>query len=150
MYKVFLFLLIFPGLLFSQVVFEPVYSSIYNFLNRLSVKGVIVFNDELRPVSRKLIAEKLLEAECSLEDLTLTEREELLYYKKDFHPEIMIIRNSEEQETIFFKDDSDFGFRSFFYRDKNFSISAEPILGFSYRRQFQDNFRQRFNGFMFS
>ena len=150
MYKNSLFLLIFPGLLFSQVVFEPASSPVYNYLNRLSVKNIIVFNDELRPVSRKLIAEKLLEAECSIEELTATEREELLYYKKDFYPEILIIRGSEKQETIFFKNDDESGFRSFFYRDKNFSISADPVLGFSYRRQFQDNFRQRFNGFMFS
>jgi hypothetical protein len=150
MYKSLLFLLLFPGLFFPQVVFEPAFSSVYNFLSRLSIKGVIVYNDELRPISRKLIAEKLLETEYNIEELTSTEREELMYYKKDFYPEVLIIRSSEEQRTIFFKDDDESGFRSFFYRDKNFSISADPVLGFSYRRQYSDNLRHRFNGFMFS
>ncbi|OGU74400.1 MAG: hypothetical protein A2V93_00310 [Ignavibacteria bacterium RBG_16_34_14] len=150
MYKYFLFLLIFTGILFPQVVFEPAYSSVYNFLNRLSIKGIIVFNDELRPVSRKLIAEKLLEAESFIDELTVTEGEELIYYKKDFYPEILIILSSDEQETVFFKDDKDAGFRTFFFRDKNFSISADPVLGFIYRRQYNDNYRERYNGFMFS
>lgn len=150
MYKASLFFFLFAELLFSQAVFEPPYSSVYNFLSRLSIKGVIIFNDELRPVSRKIIAEKLLEAECNIDELTSTDREELMYYKKDFYPEILIIRNSEEQRTIFFKDDDESGFRPFLYRDKNFSISADPILGFSYRRQYGGNHRYRFNGFTFS
>ncbi|HSP88787.1 MAG TPA: capsule assembly Wzi family protein [Ignavibacteriaceae bacterium] len=150
MRKIFLLFLFLPGFLFSQIIFEPSYSSVYNFLNRLSVKGVFIFNDELRPVSRIRIAEKLIEAECNLEELTSTEREELMYYKRDFNPEILIIRNSDQQKTIFFNDDSETGFRPFLYRDKNFSITADPILGFTYRRQYGDNFNHRFNGFTFS
>lgn len=144
------FLLFFPGLLFSQVVFETVSSSVYDYLNRLSVKGIIIFNDELRPLSRKLIAEKLLEAECSIEELSALEREELHYYKKDFNPEILIIRNSEKSQTVFFENDLIAGFRPFLYRDKDFSISADPVLGFTYRRQYEDNFNHRFNGLRFS
>ena len=150
MYRAFLLLLIIPGILLSQVVFVPGYSTVYNFLNRLSVKGIIIFNDEIRPVSRVLAAEKLIEAENKIEMLTSTEKEELLYYKKEFFPEIMIINNSDSKETIFFRDDPDLGFRPFFYRDKNFSISADPVLGFSYRRQYNDNLKLRFNGLNFS
>ena len=149
MYKIFLLFLFFTGLLFSQVVFEPSYSSVYNFLNRLSIKDIIIFNDELQPLSRKYIAEKLIEAECSLEELTSIEREELLYYKKDFEPEILIIRNSEKKKTIIFNDDANAGFRPFFYRDENFTFTVDPVLGFSYRRQYNDNYTLRFNGLKF-
>ncbi len=48
---------------FSQVVYEPLHRDVYNFLARLSQKGVIEFHDEIRPLARKYIAEKLIEAE---------------------------------------------------------------------------------------
>ena len=47
--------------LFSQVVYEPIHSSVYNFLDRMAQKGLIEFHDEIRPVSREYIAEKLME-----------------------------------------------------------------------------------------
>ncbi len=150
MIKKILLLFLVPGIIIAQVVYEPAASSVYNFLNRLSVKGIIIFNDELRPLSRKLIAEKLLEAECNMVELTSTEKDELIYYKKDFYPEISIIRNSEKKQTIVFNNDDDAGFRPFFYRDKNFSMFADPVLGFSYKRQYDDNFKLRFNGLRFS
>jgi hypothetical protein len=122
MYKSVLLILVIQGILFSQDIFEPSYSSVYNFLNRLSVKGAIVFNDELRPLSRRYIAEKLLEAESKSEKLTVTESEELVYYKKDFYPEILVIQGSDKRTTLIFKNDEEAGFRPFFYRDKNFPL----------------------------
>ena len=55
---------------FAQVVYEPLNRDIYPFLSRLSQKSIIVFNDQIRPVSRKYIAEKLLEASQNLDKLT--------------------------------------------------------------------------------
>ena len=48
---------------YSQVVYEPLYKDVYDFLSRLSAKGVIEYNDEMRPLPRKYLAEKLIEAE---------------------------------------------------------------------------------------
>ena len=36
----------------GQIVFEESSSPVYDLLNRLSVKGIIEFNDELKPLSR--------------------------------------------------------------------------------------------------
>ena len=46
---------------FSQTVYEPINSSVYDFLDRMAQKGLIEFHDEIRPVSREYIAEKLME-----------------------------------------------------------------------------------------
>ncbi|RPI67061.1 MAG: hypothetical protein EHM47_15410, partial [Ignavibacteriales bacterium] len=149
MFKIILPFFFFTEILLCQVVFEPANSSVYNFLSRLSLKNIIIFNDELLPLSRMVIAEKLVEAECNLEELTGLEREELLYYKKDFEPEILILRNSDKKKTVIFRDDADAGFRPFLYRDKHFTFSADPVLGFSYSRQYGDNLKLRLNGLAF-
>lgn len=144
----FSFLVFASGIAFSQIVFEPVPSPVYEFLNRLSVKGIIDYNNELLPVSRKLIAEKLIEAESKSADLSSLEMKELAYYKQEFFPEIEIINPGFIESTIIFNDDSDAGFRPFLYIDKNFTISADPILGF--KRDVNNNLNHRWNGLKFS
>jgi len=72
----------------SQVVYEPLYNDVYSFLLRMSTKGVIGYNDEFRPLPRKYIAEKLLEAEKQKNHLTEVELSDLEFYKKDYYNEI--------------------------------------------------------------
>ena len=67
--KIFLFLIL-SSLAFAQVVYEPLHRDVYSFLSRLSQKSVIVFDDQIRPVSRKYIAQKLLEASEKSSQLT--------------------------------------------------------------------------------
>jgi len=77
---------------FSQTVYEPIsHDDIYKFLDRMAQKGIITFNDNIRPVSRKYIAEKLEElkraegrGQRAEKSLTLLEREELEFYLRDF------------------------------------------------------------------
>lgn len=83
----FLFLLSIP-MLHAQVVFEPLYNDVYKFLNRVSQKGIIQLDDNLKPLSRVYISGKLLEVENSKSKLTPLEKEELEFYKKDFSTEI--------------------------------------------------------------
>ncbi len=56
--KIFL-VLVLSSSTFSQVVYEPLYKDTYQFLSKLSQKSIIVFDDQVRPVSRKYIAQKL-------------------------------------------------------------------------------------------
>ena len=58
--KIFL-LLALSSFAFAQVVYEPLHRDVYKFLSRLSQKSVIVFDDQVRPLSRKYIAQKLIE-----------------------------------------------------------------------------------------
>lgn len=115
----------------SQVVFEPLYNDVYSFLLRLSTKGVIGYNDEFRPLPRKYIAEKLLEAEKQKNHLTEVELSDLEFYKKDYYNEIGFINKSEQDEHIdFFSNDPAGRWRLFSYGDKNFKMNLSPILGY--------------------
>ena len=105
----------------AQVVFEPSASSVYDLLNRLSVKGLIEFNDELRPLSRIELAGKLIEASANKEKLTALELEEVGYYKKEFAPELAMKGIAElSDDHQFFKFDDITGFRFFLFRNDDF------------------------------
>ena len=68
----------------AQVVYEPLYEDVYNFLRRVSQKGIIEFDDLIRPLSRTYIEEKLLETDSLSSQLTSLEKEELNIFLKDF------------------------------------------------------------------
>src|SRR5574338_139638 len=128
--KIFLFL-VFSSLTFSQVVYEPLYRDVYSFLSRLSQKSIIVFDDQIRPVSRKYIAQKLLEASENSSELTALEKQELEFFNKDVTFEFDLIKKVEtdsSQLKIFGYDDGG-RLRLFSYRDNRFSINVSPILG---------------------
>lgn len=117
--------------LLAQVVYEPLYKDVYDFLRRLSTKGVIEYNDEFRPLSRKYLAEKLLEAEKHPELLTEVQMADLKFYKQDYYHEIWFIEkeNNENNLDIFSSDPAD-RWRVFSYGDENFKMNLSPILGY--------------------
>jgi len=81
--------IVFPiSITFSQVVSEPLNSNVYTFLSVLSQKGVIEYNDLVKPLSRKYISQKLVEAENHSSKLTKLQKEELGFYLKEFGFEI--------------------------------------------------------------
>lgn len=128
--KVFFFLA-FYSLSFSQVVYEPLGSDVYSFLNRLSQKGIIELDDQIRPLSRKYIAGKLLSVKQLSEKLTSLETEELNFYLTDFGRELDLLNNVKvEKEKISSINKDQFGrYRLFSYRDNIFTINLSPILG---------------------
>lgn len=117
--------------LFAQVVYEPLYKDVYDFLRRLSTKGVIEYNDEFRPLSRKYLAEKLLEAEKHPELLTELQMTDLKFYKQDYYHEIWFIEKENNEKHIdFFRGDPADRWRVFSYGDNNFKMNLSPILGY--------------------
>ncbi len=117
--------------MFSQVVYEPLYKDVYGFLRRLSTKGVIEYNDEFRPLTRKYLAEKLLEAEKNQERLTSVDKDDLEFYKKDFYNEFWFINNEKNKKNLdFFSEDPAGRWRVFSYGDENFKFNLSPILGY--------------------
>jgi len=128
--RIFLFLAL-SYIAFAQVVYEPLHRDVYSFLSRLSLKSIIVFDDQVRPVSRKYIAQKLIEASEKSDQLTSLEKEELEFYSKDFKFEFDMINDvkiDSSQITIVSYDEGD-RLRLFGYRDNLFSINLSPILG---------------------
>lgn len=133
---------------FGQAVFEPASSTVYDLLNRLSVKGIIVFNDELKPLTRVKLFNKLLEAEAYVDQLTLLEKEEIQYFKKDFALEFAINARDTTMAAKFFEFDSD-EFRFYSYISENFKLNIDPILGMSVRRRCNEVQTHRWNGLQF-
>ncbi len=128
--KIFLFLAV-STFAFAQVVYEPLHRDVYKFLSRLSQKSIIVFDDQIRPVSRKYIAQKLIEASEKSYELTSLEKEELEFYSKDFKFEFDMINNfkiDSSQITIVGYDEGN-RLRLFGYRNNFFSLNLSPILG---------------------
>ena len=113
----------------AQVVNEPINSSVYNYLNKISNKGIIDFDDLIIPVSRKYIAGKLLEIKNNLNNLTGLEKAELKFYLKDYYFEINPNQKRKE-EFQFFKKDAGDRFRFFSYSSNRFRLNLDPIIGF--------------------
>ena len=131
--KIFLFMAL-SYTVIAQVVYEPLYSDIYAFLSILSQKSIIELNDQVRPLSRKYIAEKLIEASKKSDQLTSLEKEELSFYSKDFSREFDFINKVKLDSscvTLVGYDAGDrlrlFGFTSDF-----FTLNIDPILGAQY------------------
>lgn len=131
MFKALALFFILSSVALTQVVYEPLHRDVYSFLSRLSQKSIIIFDDQIRPVSRKYITQKLLEASEKLTQLTSLEKEELEFYKQDFKREFDLINNIQTDSTRFTfisKDDGD-RLRIFRFKNNLFTINVSPILG---------------------
>ena len=125
----------------AQIVYEPLDSDVYSFLDRLSIKGIIEFDDLVKPLSRKYIAEKITEAEKKIQMLNSLEKKELEFYKKDYFQEIDGFgkKNIDKKYLTVFGKDSVGRFRVFSYTDKTFKFNVIPEIG--YEMSFPDDNR---------
>lgn len=151
------FIFLFSAATFSQTVFEPIQSSVYNFLDIMAQKGIIVFNDIAKPVTRKYIAEKLQQLK-SLETenpdsantiLTPLEINELNFYLKDYGIELSFIENSKskiQNSTTLVNWDQFDRWRMFSYNDSLFTLSASPILGYQAGKRDGAKYSHSWNG----
>jgi len=160
--KIFILFLIFTfyfslfSLLFSQVVYEPIHNDIYNYLSRLSQRGVIEYHDNIKPLQRKYLALKLIEADENIEQLTSLEKEELKFFREEFGREIKrevkkvvlnepvrqnigedkshlsLLTSHDSSRTTWFGKDQYSRIRLFSYEDKLFTVNLSPILGYSF------------------
>ena len=98
----------------------------------MAQKGLIVFNDNIRPVSRKYIAEKFEELKADSQ-LTSLEREELDFYLKDYGFELtndsLDTKRSTLNDYTLFNYDPYGRWRLFSYSDNLFKINVSPVLG---------------------
>jgi hypothetical protein len=149
--KIILSVLFFISVSFAQVVYEPLHRDVYSFLSRASQKGLIDYNDLVRPLTRKYIAEKILELENIKDKLTSLERDELEFYKSEFGRELDIIQEKaiEKSSLNYFSKDEYDRLRLFSYRDNLFSLNASPILGGTFGSRDGKSYSHRWNGIYF-
>jgi len=128
----FIVLICFVANLKAQLVYEPLYDDVYNFLRRVSQKGIIEFDDLIRPLPKMYIAEKLLEADSLSSKLTPLEREELKFFLQSYYFEEWFIKydNKRDEYLEWFNDDPGERWRVFSYGGDGFKLNFDPILGF--------------------
>ncbi|GAB4286761.1 MAG: hypothetical protein Kow0098_02380 [Ignavibacteriaceae bacterium] len=136
-FKTAFFLLFLISAASAQVVFEPLHSDVYNFLSRLSQKGLIEFNDNIRPVTRQYIYSLLKEAELKRNELTRLEKDELFFFLQDYYQESRNDYLPDDLHKLFTGVGKDPAgrYRLFAYSDDLFRVNLSPILGYSYGKR---------------
>jgi hypothetical protein len=143
-----LFFLLWNASILSQTVYEPLFRDVYEYLNRLSQRGIIDYNDLIKPLPRIYIAGKLKELSEKEDQLTSLEQKELTFYQKDFYAELENLagRKPENREVKLFGKDAGERWRLFSYRDKLFTINLSPILGYKTGSNDGEKNTHRWNG----
>ncbi len=133
---VFVFLFIFISSLKAQIVYEPLNSGLYDFLERVANKGLIEYYDLIKPLPRKYIYEKLYELAGKKEKLTRLEKDELNYYLRDFLFEKKLLHPTHDKyEKIvtkpkLFRKDENKRFRIYSYAGDNIKFNFTPLFSF--------------------
>ena len=100
-----------------QVVFQPITSEVYDFIDELANLHVIEINTAVKPYPRHWIAAKLQEAESHTEELTERQQKDLAFYLKDFGKELNDGKDWDRRRD------------AYYYDDEGFTITVNPILG---------------------
>ena len=118
----------------SQIVMQPITSSVYEFLDEMAQMKYIELNSSVKPYSRIFIAEKLVEIENHQAELNKRQKKELEFYFRDFNKELRAKGDFQKRKDLFF------------YKDSLFTLTANPILGFEYGSNGAGNYMHRWNG----
>jgi hypothetical protein len=121
---------------YAQVVYHPLESRVYAFLENQSLKKMIMFHNEVLPMPRIKIAEHLVELEKNSAQMNSLEREELEWYKREFADEIKRLSNSTINERWFLLS----------YSDSLFSLRVSPIAGYFISKIGENGGHQRWWG----
>lgn len=137
----------------SQVVYEHISNQgIYNFLDEMANMKVIELNDIIKPYSRSFIFEKLKEIKTQRSrnsELNYRQKKELDFYLKAFLTEnnkksewpigIDVI-NSIKGEILTSNPIGSF------YKDDNFTLGIQPVVGVSYHKNDNGNLTKTYGG----
>ncbi len=124
----------------AQIVNVELTSGVYDFLERMNLKEVIILDDEAKPYSRKYIAEKIIEIKNKIQldnsDFSEVEFDELRFWASEFYYEI-----NQMEEIKYFTEASNNHSDAFLnkvkerwflysYSDSLFNLKLSPIAGF--------------------
>jgi hypothetical protein len=121
------------------------HKGIYDFMDELATQQVIDLNSAIKPYSRSLITEKLLEAELQTDQLTKRQAKELQFYLKDYGS---FSREVSEPKTTWawINKGRDERLHFFAYDDSIFRIRVNPILGGNLWSRDSTTFHHWWNG----
>jgi hypothetical protein len=127
----------------SQVENVPVSNQIYEFLDRMGVKGILpLYSNAMVPRSRKEVAQLLLQVEAQANVLSNAEREYLDKFKREFIHEI---DPSHEDAAVLFRDGTQGMFSDkekylYAYTDSSVSAYVEFLGTMEHRRTSGDTY----------
>ncbi|MBL4625593.1 MAG: hypothetical protein JKY42_10710 [Flavobacteriales bacterium] len=113
---IFLSLIAYNGI--AQEVYQPLTSSVYEFVDEMANMGHIEINSAVKPYSRKLIATKLSFVNTVRDSLNKRQRKELDFYLKDFNKELIKIKGKFDKRLDLF-----------YYGDSLFQVTLNLIGG---------------------
>lgn len=120
---------------FPQAVYQHVSNKpVYEFLDELSVAGIIELNTVIRPFTRSLIAEKLHEAGLKREYLNERQKADLDFYQKDYNKELLPGKDYKKRIDLFY------------HKDSLFTISVNPVFGIRFWNSKNGSNYHRWNG----
>ena len=111
----------------SQFVYENINNEIYEYLGRMSHKGLIDFDDLIKPVPRETIFNKLQELSALTTKLSSVENQELTFYLKEYSKSNSI--NEKPLSYLMFKAKEPVVF--FSAKNANVYLSASPVIQFT-------------------
>lgn len=112
---------------FAQIVYTPPDNYVYDFLERLSLKNIIEYHDEVKPMSRKKIGELLEQALLKKEELNPVEQKELNWLAAEYAYEIKEACPAPCESGL---DTLKERWYLFNYSDSLFSVKISPLLGY--------------------
>jgi hypothetical protein len=134
----------------SQSVPEDLrWEALYEFMDELAAEQVITLHTSVKPYGKKLIMQKLQEAQLLESRLSQRMRGELHFYLRSFHLErsdnsrqpgdVDLLRKGDALSASFYP-------TGIFYADSLFRLGVTPILGVQYFSNENESFYHRWNG----
>ena len=121
-----LIILALPEFSLSQVVYTPPDDYVYVFLQRLSLKKVIEYHSEVKPIARKKIADFLKEASLKKDQLNSVELKELDWLFEEYAYELNSLSRLDGVKTDSVKQ----RWFLYSYSDSLFSVKVSPFAGY--------------------
>jgi len=145
---IFLSILFISPDLFPQTVYSSTTDGIYKYLNDMSIKGYINFDNSIQPLSRKYLLQKIKELDVYMSKLNEIDSQLKDFYQKEFGLELNLDRKISDNEIYWVKDKYR-RFRLLSYSSDLFKINVDPILGISFGKFNGNNVYHRWNGLKF-
>lgn len=106
--RIIVFLILFSTTFsFAQISTVNLNYDIYDYLSKMSQKGIITYNDFVKPISRKTVAQKLIVIRNKSNFLTNLQKDELKFYISEYGYEIGKESGIDESEKAVVKNESE-------------------------------------------
>ncbi|GAB6281879.1 MAG: hypothetical protein STSR0008_06220 [Ignavibacterium sp.] len=140
MKKIFFLITILSIQIFSQSSLEPLNNNVYDFLDRVSIKGIIDFNPLIKPLTRTEIIKYLSVIENNKSKLSSVEQQDLNWFLKEYAEDIYSeqMQNKDLKEGIIYRNELS-RYRIFYYKDSLLTFNFTPTFRFEFQNDYEEN-----------